>query len=384
MTLQILLIEHDEVDGLYPFASTHCSWEIRTGAYTILERWTRALPTASVTVHSHRQGHLDSFLERHRETPAFQAVPTLIISGHVLTSPSVMRQIAETCTSSDSPILFFCSGRAVGAFLPSSPESPAASRILLDAIDIDQCRTIEITGHLLNRLWHALDHIDESIRWDAELIGTHIDEDAAVHSTAVIDAAHGPVIIMEGAHVGAHTVVTGPAVIGPHATVKPLSSLAHSVVGPQSKVAGEISVSIIQGFANKQHDGFLGHSYLNEWTNLGAGTITSNLKNTYGHINVHLPWGEEDTQRMFVGLLMGAHSKSGIGTRFSTGTICGVSSNVVSDGIPSRAIPSFWWVPAEAPYQIDKAIHVARTVMARRMIDLGPATEALYRSESGQ
>jgi len=365
MTLQILLIEHDEVDGLYPFASTHCSWEIRTGAYTILERWGRALPTASVTVHTHRTLHLESFLERHRDTPSFQAVPTLIMSGHVLTSPSVMRQIAETCAASDTPILFFCNGSAVGAYLTASPASPEESRILLEAIDIDACRTIEITGHLLNRLWHALDHIDELIRWDAGLIGDHIDEDAAVHSSAIIDHTHGPVLILEGAHVGAHTVITGPAVIGHHATVKPLTSIAHSVIGPHSKVAGEISVSIVQGYANKQHDGFLGHSYLNEWTNLGAGTITSNLKNTYGHIHVQLPWGEEDTQRMFVGLLMGAHSKSGIGTRFSTGTVCGIS------------------LPTNAPYEIDKAIHVARSVMARRLIDLGPATEALYRHEAG-
>jgi len=383
MTLQILLIEHQAADGLYPFTSTHCSWEVRTGAFTILERWVQAVPQAHVTVHSHREAHLASFLERYPHIAPFRQAPTLIVSGHVLASPSVMRQLTDTCAASDQPIILFCGGNAVGAFLPNGAADPRDARVQLDAMDVDQCRTIEISGHLLNRLWQALDHIDASIGWDAALIGTHVHPTATIHPSAVIDESHGPVLILEGAHVGAHTVLTGPVVVGERSTVKPFTSLEHTVLGPVCKAAGEVTSTILQGYANKQHDGFVGHSYLNEWTNLGAGTVTSNLKNTYGHIQAHLPWGVEDTQRMFVGLLMGAHSKSGIGTRFTTGTVCGISSNAVYESITPSAIPSFWWAPADQPYQIDKAIAVARTVMARRMVDLGPATEALLRHESG-
>lgn len=383
MAIQILLIEHDDVGGLYPFTATHCSWELRTGAFTILERWQRSVPIDSITVASHRDLHVRSFVERHPHTSAYQALPTLIVVGHLLVSPSVMRQMMEVCSSSTQPIVFFCNGHVAGTFLPEAPNTPVAATAVLDTIDVSTCRTIELSGHLINRLWFALDHIDESIRWDSALIGDHVDDDASVHSTVVIDESHGPVIIMEGARIGAYSVLTGPTVIGPRSLVKPFSNIAHGVIGPVCKVAGEIEKSIIQGYSNKQHDGFLGHSYLGEWCNLGAGTITSDLKNTYGHVRVHMPWLEEDTQRTFVGLMMGDHSKSAIGTRFTTGTVCGVCCNVVADNFPPSQLPSFTWLkPTEQQtYDVNKAIEVARAVMARRMIDLGPSTEALLRDQ---
>lgn len=383
MSVQILLIEHDDVGGLYPFTATHCSWELRTGAYTILERWQRSVPTDSITVASHRDLHVRSFVERHPHTAPYRAMPTLIIVGHLLVSPSVMRQMVEMCASATQPIVFFCNGHVVGVFVSEAPTTPVAATAVLETIDVSSCRTIELSGHLINRLWFTLDHIDESIRWDAGLMGEHIDEDASVHPTAVIDESHGPVVIMEGARVGAFCVITGPSVIGPRSVVKPFANIAHSVLGPVCKAAGEIEKSVIHGYANKQHDGFLGHSYLGEWTNLGAGTITSDLKNTYGHIRVHMPWLEEDTQRSFVGLLMGDHSKSAIGTRFTTGTVCGICCNVVADNFPPPHVPSFTWLkPAETQtYDINKAVEVARAVMARRLVDLGPSTEALLREQ---
>jgi UDP-N-acetylglucosamine diphosphorylase/glucosamine-1-phosphate N-acetyltransferase len=165
--------------------------------------------------------------------------------------------------------------------------------------------------------------------------------------------------------------------------VKPFSNIAHGVIGPVCKVAGEIEKSVIQGYSNKQHDGFLGHSYLGEWCNLGAGTITSDLKNTYGHVRVTMPWLEEDTQRTFVGLLMGDHSKSAIGTRFTTGTVCGICCNIVADNFPPAYLPPFTWLkPTEQQvYEVNKALDVARAVTARRMVDLGPSTEALLRDQ---
>lgn len=381
MSLQVLLIEHEDVGGLYPFSQLHCSWELRTGAYSILERWQKSVPTASVTVSSHRDLHLRSFVERFPNTAHFLARPTLVISGHVLASPSVMRQMAETCANSADPIFFYCSGQAIGAFIPHAMNSPDEARINLDMLDADSCRTIEISGHTINRLWHVLDHIDDAVAWDASLTESPDDDEAIVHETAVIDESRGPVLVLEGAHVGPLAVIVGPSVICAGATVNAHAHIKGSIIGPQSKVGGEISASIFQGYANKQHDGFLGNSFIGEWVNLGAGTTSSNLKNTYGHVRVSMPWLEEDTQRTFLGLLIGDHSKSGIGSRFDTGSVCGTSSNIVAESIAPRQVGSFRWITptTSEPYELSKALKVMRAVMARRMRELGPAEEAVIR-----
>jgi UDP-N-acetylglucosamine diphosphorylase/glucosamine-1-phosphate N-acetyltransferase len=381
MRVQVLLVEHDDVGGLYPFSTTHCAWELRVGAFTILERWQRSVPTTSVTVASDRDLHMRSFVERYETTAPYQPLPTLIVAAHVLISPSVMRQMVEACAATNHPMLFYCGGQPMGVFLMQAPESPAMAVAALDTIDVHDTHTIDVAGHVITRMWQALDHIADAIRWDAQLVQEHIHHDASIHPTAVIDATGGPVLLLEHAQVGPLALITGPCVVGAHSIVRPHASLNTVVVGPTSRISGEVSHSIMQGYGNKQHDGFVGHTFIGEWCNLGAGTITSNLKNTYGHVHMTMPWLEEDTQRQFVGTLMGDHVRTAIGTRFSTGTVIGTFANVVSDGFPPRAIGPFTWMVggSGAVYDIDKALAVARAAMARRMTDLGRATEAVLR-----
>jgi UDP-N-acetylglucosamine diphosphorylase/glucosamine-1-phosphate N-acetyltransferase len=153
-------------------------------------------------------------------------------------------------------------------------------------------------------------------------------------------------------------------------------------IGPVSKVGGEIENSIVQGFSNKQHDGYLGHSYLGLWVNLGAGTNTSDLKNDYAPVRVTIEGEEYNTNSLFVGLFMGDHSKSAIGTQFNTGTAVGVSCNIFSGGFPPKWIPNFSWVGAKGvePYRYEKAIEVAKTVMHRRDQELPAEAEAMLRN----
>jgi UDP-N-acetylglucosamine diphosphorylase/glucosamine-1-phosphate N-acetyltransferase len=138
------------------------------------------------------------------------------------------------------------------------------------------------------------------------------------------------------------------------------------------KIGGEVEGSIIHGYSNKQHDGFLGHSYVGEWCNLGAGTDTSDLKNNYGTVKVTIDGREIDSGSLFVGLTMGDHSKSGIHTMFNTGTVVGVSANVFGGGFPPKSVFSFSWVDGRAvsEYRLDKALEVAGAVMARRNVKM--------------
>jgi len=145
------------------------------------------------------------------------------------------------------------------------------------------------------------------------------------------------------------------------------------------KVGGEVEASILHGYTNKQHDGFLGHSYLGEWCNLGAGTNNSDLKNNYSNVRVTLGGETVDSGHMFVGVTMGNHTKSGIGTNFNTGSVVGSFCNVFGGGLQPKHIPSFSWGGSDGlvTYQVDRAITLARTVMARRGVEFGAIEEGI-------
>ncbi len=194
---------------------------------------------------------------------------------------------------------------------------------------------------------------------------------ATVEPHVVLDATHGPIVIAHGAHVRAFTRLTGPCYVGLGSTVMG-GDIDTCSIGPVCKVRGEMSHSIMLGYANKGHDGFVGHSLLGRWTNLGAGTITSNLKNTYGSVSLWTPDGIRETGMQFLGTLFGDHAKSGIGTRLTTGTVLGAGANVYGSAMPPKAVPPFAW-GERPPYQVfrlDKFLEVAERAMARRKVAL--------------
>ena len=380
--IQVLLLEHDDVRYLYPFSITHCAWELRVGRFTNLDRWTNAMVDATVTVASNRDQHVRSFVERNPGAAApFRPLPTLMIGGHIVLSPDTMRTLESACMRADAAILLFVDEVPVGAFLPDAPDSPAHAQAMLDALDAATCTSVDISGFAVTRLWQTFEFITQGAVWDSD-VPTEGD-DAVVHMSVAIDEEDGPVLIEGGAVIEPHVYLKGPVVIGRNSLIKSGSRISNSLIGPSCKVSGDLDTVILQGNTSKQHEGFLGNSYLGEWINLGAGTTTSNLKNTYGNVSVDLPWGSEDTGLMFLGLLMGDHTKTAIGTRFSTGSICGVGCNIVSDTLAPRAIGSFSWIVAGetvALTEIEKMLAVARIAMSRRSQTLQPHDEALLRT----
>lgn len=157
----------------------------------------------------------------------------------------------------------------------------------------------------------------------------------------VINEENGPVVIDDTATVEPFTVLNGPLFLGKNTLVKSHSKIANSIINHHCKISGEIHSSIFQPYSNKAHDGFLGHSFVGSWVNLGAGTTTSNLKNNYS--NVSVKWNGEliDTGYIFFGSIIGDHVKTAIGTNLNTGTVIGMGSNVVSQSFPPRYIPPF-------------------------------------------
>lgn len=187
----------------------------------------------------------------------------------------------------------------------------------------------------------------------------------------VLDASQGPVVLAEGVRVGANSVIEGPAYIGPHTKIRPLSIIREATtIGRLCKIGGEVVNTIMLGHSNKSHDGFLGHSYIGKWVNLGSGTITANLKSTYGEVSVQYAERELPTGRQFFGSVIGDHAKTGIGTRLMPGSYLGFCATLVGSSIPPRFVPSFsfWTDKGLAAYDVDKAKQVMRAVYARRDI----------------
>jgi len=196
----------------------------------------------------------------------------------------------------------------------------------------------------------------------------------------VVDAEDGPVWIGDNVTILPHSYIQGPAFIGNGTLIQPGAVVhAGTTIGPRSKIGGEIEASIVQGYSNKQHDGFLGHSYVGSWVNIAADCINSDLKNTYGTIRVPINGRDVETGKMFVGMFVGDYSKAGINVSFPTGAVIGFCSSVFAARSP-KFVPSFAWLDGESVQRYDeqRGLAIARKVMARRQCTMTPAEERLF------
>jgi UDP-N-acetylglucosamine diphosphorylase/glucosamine-1-phosphate N-acetyltransferase len=210
-------------------------------------------------------------------------------------------------------------------------------------------------------------------------------EEGAKLYNGTLNANKGPIYIGKNAEVMENSAIRGPFALCDHSTVKMGSKMyTGTTIGPHSKVGGEVSNSLMIGYANKGHDGFLGNSVVGEWCNLGADTNTSNLKNNYANVKL---WDYEtsrfkDTGLQFCGLIMGDHSKCSINMMFNTGTIVGVSANIFGAGFPRNFMPSFVWGGSQGTitYKLNKVFEVAELVMQRRGIHLSETDRRILES----
>ncbi|MFD0933165.1 GlmU family protein [Psychroflexus salinarum] len=200
-------------------------------------------------------------------------------------------------------------------------------------------------------------------------------EEGVTLYNGTLNANDGPIYIGKDAEIMENSAIRGPFALCEHSTVKMGSKIyTGTTIGPHSKVGGEVSNSMILGYSNKGHDGFLGNSVIGEWCNLGADTNISNLKNNYANVKL---WDYDtsrfkDTGLQFCGLIMGDHSKCSINMMFNTGTIVGVSANIFGSGFPRNFVPSFSWGGSQGviTYKLSKVFEVAELVMKRRDLSL--------------
>lgn len=215
-------------------------------------------------------------------------------------------------------------------------------------------------------------------------LGTHglaLVGDAAVGPGVVLDLRAGPIRLEDGVRVDGPARLTGPLHLGPGSLVFG-GSLSRVATGPVCKLRGEIADTVLLGYVNKAHYGYLGHALVGRWVNLGAGTTNSDLKNNYGNVRVELAHGRVDTELMKVGVFLGDHVKTGIGTLLTTGGVVGAGSNVFGGGPAApRYLPAFSWCGADGTerFRFDRFIAVAQAAMARRGKALTPGVESVLR-----
>jgi UDP-N-acetylglucosamine diphosphorylase / glucose-1-phosphate thymidylyltransferase / UDP-N-acetylgalactosamine diphosphorylase / glucosamine-1-phosphate N-acetyltransferase / galactosamine-1-phosphate N-acetyltransferase len=412
----ILLFEPEETGLLYPFSILHPLWELRCGALRIFEKIQKQFPDARL-IYQGRELHMESFLTRFDHQPQdLRKENLLILHSAILPEKQFWDEIELGYEQflregiESKSVAFTVNSLPVAVYIhkdelinPSNrdkeflPKTFDQYGLALPHIEISEPKVIDY-------LWHALDFNATAIVDDvrhfpnqydfstgrkigAQFINENsifIGNNVSVGANVVIDASEGPVVIDDSARIMHGSTIIGPCYIGRNSSVKIGAKIYEGCsFGEYCKVGGEIENSIIQSYSNKQHDGFLGHSFIGEWVNLGANTNNSDLKNTYGPIKVSFGRKDINTGRMFLGLLCGDHTKSAINTSFNTGTVCGINSILFYEGFHPQYIPSFSWAGRKdsMAYKVDKAIEIARTVMSRRNRELSAAEEELFRIE---
>lgn len=208
----------------------------------------------------------------------------------------------------------------------------------------------------------------------------HVSSKNKAAKNVVFDTSHGAIYIGKNTIIEPFTYIQGPVYIGDNCTVRAGAQIYGPVrIGDWCKVSGEITFSLMHSYVNKQHYGFLGHSYICEWVNLGAGTTTSNLKNNYSKIAINLNGQNYNTGSIFLGSIIGDHTKTGIQSMLNTGTLCGISNNLYGSGYQNKLLKSFTWNNASNSeainYNIIKAIQTAKISMSRRKVNMSAAYE---------
>ncbi len=231
-------------------------------------------------------------------------------------------------------------------------------------------------------------HHEKELKHDLEqMMGKkklHVSSKSKVGKNVVFDTSEGRIYVGKNTVIEPFTYIKGPVYVGENCALRSGTQLYGPVrIGNKCKVSGEITSSILHWYVNKQHYGFLGHSYLCEWVNLGAGTTTSNLKNNYSMIELNIEGEKVNTDSMFLGSIIGDHTKTGICTMLNTGSLVGVSSNLYGSGYHNKQVPSFSWADSSAGeskvYDIEKALNTAKVSMKRRNVEMSEAYEAMFR-----
>ncbi|MBH07467.1 MAG: hypothetical protein CMJ20_14255 [Phycisphaeraceae bacterium] len=390
----------DDGKGLWgPLTDLRAVFELRSGALTTCERIETALgqkvhglfvPERLCEVLSERNDvPVNGFNERNMDQDV------MIINGRWLATGGIehVKLLSLGCGVVQED------GQLVAGVVPLSSamqiarSGDSAGHLRLERLD---------QNVLIERPWDILAHLETALFVDLDsmelpvfnggvdgltMIGGYqvkIARNAKIHPHVVIDSDKGPVVIDESVIIGSFSVIAGPCYIGPESIIPPHAHIrANTAIGPRCVVGGEVSHSVIHGYTNKGHSGYLGHSLVGQWVNLGAGTSVSNLKNTYGNVQCQLEGAtpSEDSTTNKFGSVIGDYVRTAIGTRLTTGACIGTGSMLALSGFVPKHVDRFAFSTDAGTeiYDMDRFIIVAQRAMARRKHNLTVNEQQLLR-----
>lgn len=373
-----VVIYEDQLENFYPLINFYPQFNLRIGMKTIAE---------------HNAGYFPKFKFEFITRSIFKFKlqprnePTMYLSARLLLMDKVNLPYEE--------VRFTVDDETVG-FLKTSPPFPESLPEINTALRNIKT-TKKISGKVFKYPWDLIKYNEEiislhfkthhrktgrykGIEISGKSTNLFVAKDATLHKFVFIDTTQGPVYIDRKAEIGAFTAIVGPSYIG-EGTLTARAKIIKSSIGPYCRIGGEVESSIFQGFSNKYHEGFIGHSFIGEWVNLGALTTNSDLKNNYSNVRIKIGEREYDSNMTKLGCFIGDHTKLGIGTLIPTGAVVGSFVNYFGGGLMPRYVPSFRWIGPQIDeiYDLEKAIATARIVMARRGIQITKEYEDLIR-----
>jgi len=390
--MQIAIFEDEKHINFEPLIYYRPVYELVCGASNLREKIERAYPGLKIILHCRK--NIEELLKSQNPSNVvnnFSGDEVLFINGRVV-APENLSEIISPTLKEDK--VFKSNGTVVAARVSGDRLKNILNKDIISSADFDGIPSEVVELTCAEYLWDLVYLNGEELKKDIAYLsgknnveGTNIEkvnyagvnfvkpeqvfinENVDIKPGVVLDASKGPIYLDKDVVIFPNAVIEGPVYIGESSKVKSCATIYENVsVGKVCKVGGEIEDSIIMSYSNKQHTGFLGHSYLGSWINIGADTNCSDLQNNYGTIKVQVNGRHIDTGRQFVGLMMGDHSKTAINTMFNTGTVVGFSCNVYGEGFPPKYISSFGWGGSSSvrEYKLVKAIETAKAVFKRR------------------
>ncbi|MBA3658042.1 MAG: hypothetical protein H0W67_00405 [Gemmatimonadales bacterium] len=376
---RLLLLEPEPTPAWAPFAGVRPVAELRAGIWRIRERWEAAVAAdAEAVLGDHAIG-----LGESAEAPVR---PTGEVEGPAIIGAAWFAPSGTPVALGDGRRLTHGSA-TVGWVVPAGERWTGPH---------DVGAAVPIDGVLLRGTYDLLTALELLLAADcADFLAADrapvpegsivlgdpagvVSLGAQVEPGVVFDVRQGAVVLESGVEVRHGTRLEGPLWAG--VGTKLLGGyIRASVIGPECRVRGEVGSSVFLGYANKSHDGYVGHSVVGHWVNLGAGTTTSNLKNTYGPVRLDVIGGRIETGRLNVGTLFGDHAKTAIGTMLSTGTVISVGANVFGAGSPPKFVPPFAWGGGGSAMSEAGFLRVAERVLPRRSVPFTPERRDLLR-----
>ena len=385
----VYLYDDARARGFEPFALTRPGGELRAGALLVRERWSRALGAVVA-------GHVTSPLLEGFVEPG--SAPVVAADTIPAGSWIVNTRFAPSLTAASRGSTLVADGRLAAVRVAEAVPADALKdgSVALESLAPRADAPTEIAGWWMEDVWDYVSQLVPMLQADlptlgasmrpglprgAVGVGTHpvfVAEGAIVEPSVCFDTTAGPVLLCPTSHVRAFTRLVGPLYVG-EGSILTTDRIEASAIGDTCKVHGEMSNTLMVGHSNKGHEGFVGHSMMGRWVNLGAGTITSNLKITYGPVHLWTPSGVRDTGMQFLGTFFGDHVKTGIGTPLTTGSVLGAGANVFGCEMQPRVVAPFSWGEANAyeTYRVDKFLEAAERMMARRNVTLDDRMRAV-------